>query len=139
MTDVVDGIMQIWKEMPADDAEAYAATARYYADPVVVNGSELTIPDLVGRARALQHALSNIRHELLERVEADDKLVIAFVMRGQHTGTLSTPVGEVAATGQEVSIQGIDVLTFTDGRISKITVLADELGLLARLDAVTLR
>jgi predicted ester cyclase len=139
MTDVVDGIMAIWREMPADDAEAHAAVARYYADPVVVNGSELGIGDLVARARSLQRALTDIRHELVERVEAGDQLVIAFVIRGRHTGPLSTAIGEVPATGQEVAIQGMDVLTFTGGRISKITVLADELGLLARLDAVSLR
>jgi hypothetical protein len=32
----------------------------------------------------------------------------------------------------------MDVLTFTDGRISAITVVSDELGTLARMGAVTL-
>jgi predicted ester cyclase len=139
MVDVVEGIMTLWSKLPDGDAEAADALAQFYADEVEVNGSVLRIGDLLARARSLQRALSDIRHVLLERVDAGDKLVIAFVLHGRHTGPLSTPIGEVEATGREVSIQGMDVLTFTDGRISRITVLADELGMLARLDAVMLR
>jgi predicted ester cyclase len=139
MVDVVEGIMTLWSKLPAGDAEATDALARFYADEVDVNGSVLQLGDLLARARSLQRALSDIRHVLLERVDAGDKLVIAYVLHGTHTGALSTVIGELAATGREVSIQGMDVLTFTDGRISRIIVLADELGMLARLDAVRLR
>jgi predicted ester cyclase len=139
MTDVVERIMVLWQHLPEDDGEALAAFADVYADRVVVNGTELTLDDLLTRARALQAALSDVRHELLERVEVGDKLVIAFRLHGRHTGSLRTAIGDVPATGRDVSIQGMDVLTFTDGRITGITVLADELGLLARLNAVVLR
>jgi ketosteroid isomerase-like protein len=139
MPDLVDDIMALWMSLPTDDTEARDAFSRVYADRVLVNGTELTLDDLVVRARALQSALSGLSHELLEREEVDDKLVVAFVLRGRHTGLLTTSIGQVAATGEEVSIQGMDVLTLTDGRITKITVLADELGLLSRLGAVTLR
>jgi hypothetical protein len=40
-----------------------------------------------------------VRHELLERVEVGDKLVIAFRLHGRHTGFLSTAIGDVPATG----------------------------------------
>jgi ketosteroid isomerase-like protein len=139
MTDVVDRVMALWQHLPEDDGEARAAFAEVYAERVVVNGMPVPLDHLVTRARALQRALSDVRHELLERVEAGDKLVVAFQLHGRHTGPLQTAIGPVPATGRDVSIRGMDVLTFTDGRITRITVLADELGLLDRLGAVTLR
>jgi predicted ester cyclase len=139
MVDVVERIMALWQHVPEDEAEARSAFAETYADKVLVNGAELTLPDLVARARSLQAALGDLHHEMIERVETDDKLVIAFRLRGRHIGPLGTALGDVSATGRDVTIQGMDVLTFTDGRISEITVLSDELGLLRQLDAVALR
>jgi predicted ester cyclase len=139
VTDAVEDMMSLWEHLPDDDDEARAAFARLYADRVTVNGAELTLEDLVARARSLHSALSDLRHEMLERVEAGDKLVVAFTFHGRHTGPFNTSIGVVPATGKDVTIQGMDVLTFSDGRISKITVLSDELGMLARLDAVALR
>ena len=131
--------MSLWQRLPHDDAEARAAFAALYADPVLVNGQEVRIEELLARARALQAALTDLNHVLLERVEAGNKLVVAFRLHGRHTGPLTTAIGQVPATGREVWIQGMDILTLQDGRIVAITVLADELGLLSRLDAVTLR
>jgi hypothetical protein len=138
MADVVDAIMALWERPVDDDEEARAAFAEVYADRIVVNGAEMTLDELVVRARALQAGLSDVSHELLERVEAGDKLVIAFTLSGRHTGPLPTSIGAVPASGTDVSIRGMDVLTFTDGRISAITVVSDELGTLARMGAVTL-
>ncbi len=138
VTDVVQRIMALWQRMPTHDQAAHRAVAELYCDPVLVNNVEFTIGDLVGRARQLQAAFTDLRHDVHERVETHDKLVIAFAMHGRHTGPWSTSLGVIAPTGREVTIQGIDVLTFTEGRISKITVLADELGGLRRLGAVTL-
>ena len=75
---------------------------------------------------------------MLDRVEAPGRLVVAFRMRGVHTGPLATPLGTVAATGRAFEIRVIDVLTLTGGRISAITMVADELTQLRALGAVTL-
>ncbi|HYO33599.1 MAG TPA: ester cyclase [Nocardioidaceae bacterium] len=139
MADVVEDIMTLWQRLPDTDEEARAAFAELYADRVQVNGNELTLDDLVARARALQSALADIRHEMIDRVEVDDKLVIAFKLHGRHTGTLRTALGEVPATGNAVSVQGMDILTFSDGRITTITVLSDELGMLSQVSPVKLR
>lgn len=45
----------------------------------------------------------------------------------------------VPATGRSVDILTVDVLTLQpDGRVSEVCVLADELGVLLSLDALTL-
>jgi hypothetical protein len=64
--------------------------------------------------------------------------VIAQLMRGRHTGPLPTPLGTVQPTGREVAVRTIDVLTIADDRVVAVTVVADELGLLSQLDALTL-
>jgi predicted ester cyclase len=94
---------------------------------------------MLARARALHRAYSDLRHELLDVVVAPGRLVVAFLMRGAHTGPLPTPLGTVAPTGREVAIRTIDVLTVVDGRIAAVCVVGDELGTLVRLGAVQLR
>jgi hypothetical protein len=56
----------------------------------------------------------------------------------RHTGTLTTPLGAVPATGREAVIRTIDILSVRDGKITDITVVADEFGLLSQLDALRL-
>ena len=67
-------------------------------------------------------------------MEAPGRLVIAFRMRGVHVG----PLGIVAATGRAFEIRVIDVLTLAGGRVSAITMVADELTQLRALGAITL-
>jgi hypothetical protein len=53
-------------------------------------------------------------------------------------GPLLTPLGTVGPTGRTFDVVGIDVLTVRDERVGRIWVVADELGRLAQLEAVTL-
>lgn len=134
-SDLVTRLLALWTS-PADGPGAYAAFAALYSDPVVVNGTAMSVDDLVERARRLQSALTDLRAEILQVVEHPASLVIAFVMHGRHTGTYASPLGPVPATGRTVAIRTIDVLTLTEGRISRIWVNADDLGPLLQMDAV---
>lgn len=137
--DLVDRLMGLWTTpLPADDHRALTAVRALYTDPVEVNGTALAATDLLTRARGVQRAYSGLHHRLLDRVETPDRLVIAFRMCGTHTGPLVTPLGTVAPTGRAVDIRTIDVLTLDAGRVSRIHVVADELGLLAGLGALAL-
>ncbi len=142
MTQPVDvaGLLALWTEpLPADDLAARAAFARFYTDPVSVNGADVSVAAMVERARALQAAFTDRRNTILDAVTTADRLVVAFELRVRHVGPLRTPLGEVAATGREVVTRAIDVLVRTaDGRISAAHVVSDELGLLTQLDAVRL-
>jgi predicted ester cyclase len=137
--DLADRLMGLWSTpLPEDDGEAVRAFADVYTDPVELNGTATTLTDLVARARRTQAAYSDMHHHLLDRVEAPDRLVIAFRLRGTHTGPAPTTLGDVPATGLPVDVRVIDVLTLTEGRISGIVMVADELGLLHGLGAVAL-
>jgi len=133
-----DQLMGLWADPPADDTAALAVLRALYTDPVQINGTTMTARDLLARVRGMQRAYSGLRHELVERVDAPGKLVIAFRLLGTHTGPLTTPFGELAATGRPFTIRVIDILTLADGLISAVTMVGDELGQLAALDALRL-
>ena len=109
-----------------------------YADPVVVNGIKMPIGELVGRARALQQAFAGLGMEILDAVETPDRVVIAFLMRGRHVGPFKSPLGTVAPTQRDIEVRTIDVLAVTEGVVSAIWVVSDDLGLLRQLDAAKL-
>jgi hypothetical protein len=98
----------------------------------------MPVADLVGRARTLQRAFDQLGMHIVDAVETPDRVVIAFLMRGRHVGPFHSPLGVVAPTQREVEVRTIDVLTLTAGVVSAIWVVADDLGLLRQLGAVTL-
>jgi ketosteroid isomerase-like protein len=134
----VDDLMTLWREPLPDGTAAEDAFGRLYADPLTVNGARMARADLVTRARALHVAYSDIDMEILDLIATADRVVVAFVMRARHTGPLTTPLGVVAPTGRPVAARTIDVLSVRDGRITDITVVADEFGLLNGIAALRL-
>jgi hypothetical protein len=132
----IGGLLRLWTDpLPGEAEEAFRA---YYTDPVRVNGGLLTAADLVARATALRAAFDNPEREILDLVETDGKVAVAFRIRGRHVGPLTTSLGPVPATGRVLDLRVIDILTVTDGRISEVWMTADELGALSAAGAVTL-
>ena len=138
MTFDVERLLRLWTDVPADDAAAEAAFRAVYADPVSINGTPVPALDLVARARAIGAVFDGLRREVLDVVEDGGKVAVAFRLGGRHVGTLGTAAGPVPATGRDLEMRVIDVLTVTDGRISSIWMVADELGALVAVDAVRL-
>jgi ketosteroid isomerase-like protein len=134
--DLVTRLFAVWDDVPADDEAAEAAFRELYTDPVRVNGADVTIAQLVRRARMTSAALVGRTTELLAQASTGDRTAIAFRMHGRHVGPMDTPLGPVAGTGQSVSMQVIDLLTVQDGHISEIWMVADLLGMLACTGAV---
>jgi predicted ester cyclase len=132
MTAFLDRLFQVWTDSDGLD-EMKDRLAEFYADPVRVNGSDLSLSDLATRARALHAAFSDLRSEVLQVVEDKDSIAVAFVMHGWHTGPYQTPFGIIQPTGVKVQIRTIDVLTISNDTISAIWVTADDLGTLRQL------
>ncbi|WP_154677262.1 ester cyclase [Parafrankia discariae] len=137
MTDLVSKLMALWSSPPAEDT-AEKAFGELYTDPVVVNGTAMTVSQLAERAGGLHAAFSEIDHEILDHVQAPDREVVVFLLRGRHTGTWVTPLGELAPTGRVFEARVIDILHVTDGRVAEVWTVPDELGLLTQLGAVSL-
>ncbi|MEU8234414.1 ester cyclase [Actinoplanes sp. NPDC048967] len=126
--DIEQQLFDLWRVPPGVHPDPAAAFARLYADPVVINGTPMSVADLVARAEALHSAFTDHVIEIVDRVGAPGKLTIAFRHSARHTGPWHTPLGVLPPTGRTVSGLGIDVLTIdADQRITRIWVLADEL------------
>lgn len=138
-SNLIERLLALWNEPPPAGEAGHAAFLELYTDPVRLNGADVSIDDMVARARALAATLSGRRTELLSQVEAGDQLAVAFRIHARHVGSLSTPLGEVPATGRDVTVQVIDILTLQDGRIREIWMVADTFGQLLQLDALRLK
>lgn len=135
---LIDQLMELWTSPLADRADPEADFARLYADPTIINGTPMSVRDLVARAAALQAAFPDRTTEVVDTIETPGQVAVAFVLRATHLGTFHSPMGPVEPTGQPVEVRTIDVLTITDDRIAKIWVVSDDLTMLRQLDAVRL-
>src|SRR4051812_14996800 len=124
----IAALLDLWTQPHPDPVAGPDAFRQLYADPVRVNEADLTCDQLVQRATALQAALADVERTVLEVCDAGDRVAVAFRLTGRHVGPLGTSAGVLAATGSVITLRVIDVLTLTDGRISAITMVADELG-----------
>jgi SnoaL-like polyketide cyclase len=135
---LLERLLPLWTQPVDSRDDAEAAFREVYADPVLVNGIEMPIAELVRRAGALQRAFGQLGMHIVDAFETPDRVVIAFLMRGRHVGPFSSPLGTVAPTHREIEVRTIDVLTVTAGVVSAIWVVSDDLGLLRQLDAAKL-
>jgi SnoaL-like polyketide cyclase len=135
---LLERLLPLWTQPVGSQDDAEAAFREVYADPVVVNGIETPVAELVRRAAALQRAFDQLGMHVLDTVETPDRVVIAFLMRGRHVGPFNSPLGIVAPTQREIEVRTIDVLTIAAGVVSAIWVVSDDLGLLRQLHAVKL-
>jgi hypothetical protein len=69
-------------------------------------------------------------------VDAGTSVAVAVRLVGRQVGPLDTSVGRLPATGHEIDLRVIDVLSLTLGRISGIWMVADWLAALAAAGAV---
>ena len=138
MSELLERLLPLWTEPVDGRDDPEAAFGAVYADPVVVNGTEMSLTALVARARSLQQAFDQLGMDILDTVETPDRVVVAFEMRGRHVGPYASPLGTVAPTGRDIAVSTIDVLTIAGGLVTAIWVVADDLGLLRQLDAARL-
>jgi hypothetical protein len=134
----VEALMRLWTTpLPNSDADAAEAFRTLYQDPVTINGAVVKVEDLVARARVVQAVFDPRDNEILDVVDDGDKVAVAFRMKGRQVGPLPTSLGPLAPTGEDLDVRVIDILTLTDERVSNIWMVADELGALVSVGAVT--
>ena len=138
MIALLERLLPLWTEPVDGRGDPEAAFGEVYADPLLVNGTEMSLTALVARARSLQQAFDQLGMDILDTVETSDRVVVAFEMRGRHVGRYASPLGTVAPTGRDIAVRTIDVLTITGGLVTAIWVVADDLGLLRQLDVARL-
>ena len=86
MTAVLDRLVPLWTQPVGAWPDPVAAFAEVYTDPVLVNGTELALTGLIGRASALQRAFDGLGMQVLDIVDAPGRVVVAFMMRAAMVG-----------------------------------------------------
>jgi len=66
-------------------------------------------------------------------IASGDHVVVEYTGRGTHTGTLSTGMGDLPATGRSMTIQLCDVLEFKDGKVLSQRTYFDTGSMMAQL------
>jgi steroid delta-isomerase-like uncharacterized protein len=106
---------------------------------VHVEGREAATEYAMAWVNAFQDAKLNVHHE----IATDEWVVQEFVFEGTHTGTLSTPAGEIPPTnrtlrGRGVQIFRVDGETVIDTRLyfDQVQVMS-QLGLMPEPAAAT--
>ena len=140
MSQLVDRALRLWIQPLPEGDDAIAAFRMVYTDPLDVNGESTALQVVVDRARMLQRALEGTADHIKERFEAPGRQAFAFRITGHHVGPLQTPLGEIAATGRDVTLDGMDIFVVDDEaeRVTGVWAIADFLDLLMQSGAVEL-
>ena len=134
----IEALLDLWTRLPVDPAEAAAVFRTLYTDPVIVNGATLGADDLVVRATRCSGPSPRSAGRCSTSATPATRWPWRSGSPDARSGRWGTAAGVLPPTGQDIALRVIDILTLTDGRISEITMVADELGALAAVGAARL-
>ena len=103
-----------------------------YGAGIKLHAGTYDFPDkqsVEGMYKGFFAATSDLRLEIQETFGLDDKLAVRYTVRGTHTGELMG----IPATGQEISITGITIMHFEDGKVVERWDADDSVQALSRL------
>src|ERR1041384_7208653 len=82
MIALLERLLPLWTEPVDGRGDPEAAFGEVYADPVVVNGTEMSLDALVARARSLQQAFDQLGMDILGTAEAPRRVVVPVGVLG---------------------------------------------------------
>ena len=111
------------------------ATGKYFHEDVVelvpFPGQEPGLGGLKKVLRGLRVAFPDMHWAVEEQIQEGEKVVSRFVWSGTH----QTEFFGVPATGRRVSVWGMVIDRFVEGKIKDTRLIMDALGLMAQLGA----
>ena len=75
------------------------------------------VEPLADMLRAYFVAFPDLRHEVVDVVEAGETIAVELRIDGTHAGTMHTPNGPIPPTGRRVAWESVDLVKVADGRI----------------------
>lgn len=116
------GNLAVADELLAPDAQAHISDS---LTPEVPPGSA-AFKEVIVR---YQTAFPNAQYHIEDIVVTDNKVAVRWSAHGTHTG----PLGELAPTGKQVNVTGMDIYHFRNGQIVAVWTNWDALGFLKQL------
>lgn len=114
-----------------------SAVARFVAEPYVIHsdpgdpwdGQTLSREAFKERLLMSRAPFPDLSFDIVETVDAGDRVAIAWIMRGTQMG----PIGPRPASGRRIGVQGITVYYFHDGLITGHRQVVDRLAVAQQL------
>ena len=83
MIALLERLLPLWTEPVDGRGDPEAAFGEVYADPVAVNGTEMSLNGAWSPWSRSQQAFDQLGMDILDTVETPDRVVVAFEMRGR--------------------------------------------------------
>jgi predicted ester cyclase len=128
--DVVD---RIWAAMESHDLDGVERVMDPTIDFRMAGESARGTAEFRPFLEGYLAAFPDLRHEVVDYVEAGDTIALELRIKGTHTGPLQTPQGEVPATGRDVVWESVDYVKMRNERIASWHVYTDSLAFMAQL------
>jgi predicted ester cyclase len=103
-----------------------------YADDIKLHAGTYDFPDkkaVEGMYKGFHAATSDLRLDIHETFGDGDRLAVRYTVTGIHTGELMG----IPPTGREISMTGITIMHFEDGRVVERWDSDDSAEVLSRL------
>lgn len=128
---LVDGL---WAALESQRFEELGAICSPEAAIVMPGDLRLRgVDQLTQILRAYLAAFPDLRHEVVDFVEAGNKIALELRITGTHTGTMQTPNGPIPPTGRQVVWESVDFVTVVDGKIATWHAYYDQMAFLGQL------
>jgi steroid delta-isomerase-like uncharacterized protein len=95
-----------------------------------------TLEDFKRNVAATRSAFPDIHFTIEDVIAEGDKVILRWIRRGAHTGDLVTPVMRLPATGKQVTVTGMTIFRFADGKVVETWNQSDRLGLFQQLGLI---
>jgi len=118
---MVDGLIQSWNERDLDQFMSYLDDAVVWSDPAMLYGPAQGSLQVREFCNALLAAFPDFTYRIREPIciaETGERCAIPWEISATHLGTFQ-PSG-FKPTNQPLTMQGVDVLEFSNGKITRI-------------------
>jgi steroid delta-isomerase-like uncharacterized protein len=118
---LIDGLIQSWNERDLDRFMSYLDDAVVWNDPAMLYGPAQGSSQVREFCNALLTAFPDFTYRTREPIciaESGERCVIPWEISATHLGTFQ-PSG-FKPTNQLLTMQGVDVLEFSNGKITRI-------------------
>jgi steroid delta-isomerase-like uncharacterized protein len=125
---------QWWSRLEAGRLDETAQICQPDVEVILPGGvRQQGLDEVISVLAGFREAFPDIRHEIVDVVEASDKIAIELKVIGTQTGVFRTPQGDVPPTGRSVVWESVDVITLRDGLIATWHTYFDQMAFLAQL------
>jgi steroid delta-isomerase-like uncharacterized protein len=95
-----------------------------------------TLEDYKHYVTERRSAFPDLHFRIEDVIAEGDLVILRWMWHGTHTGDLLTPIMRLPATGKQVTVTGITIFRFADGKVVETWNQSDRLGMYLQLGLI---